>query len=356
VGGFKNTLREKYLNKTNNWVEKGGIWQDAWSQDLKLQAEQWLLPIFINNIDKLIEAKNYNAAFEYLSIFNHFLEKRALFYPPLYTALFKKLLIWHEKFYNAREDENSLCVQGTIEELIKKCLVSALQKYSSLFFDNLKAHTEGKENGYLEELFGFICGTFFNNIRKSSEIISIWGNENVKGCFPPAWKITHETMENEKNYIAKIWFAHFCYFAHPRINNHLEASFFDGSLEEISSELFPTVDPIIWSYILSFLYTHWEIGRRMQLLISKPKTFGFMSRGYHTTYESGIAIEEKAKEYLNKTYELALFLFEHGLLKDELKKCLDELENLPFEETEDKIGNKEQYNKIFNELLKRLDK
>ncbi len=358
--GFRSLLVEKYLEDENNWEEKSDAWYETWESDLDAKTEEQYLPKFIKDVDGFIKTNNYKDLYNYIAIYNFFSKKRNFLYPSILTKISDKLLEWDFEFFKNKDNESVFpefsISKYNVRDLIKKCLIFSLKKYSSLFFSLLNKHSKGKENDYLDDFFGnFVCEIFFQHIGESPERFAIWG-DGANGSFPSSWKVTKETAEDDKNHMSKVWYAVFLNFLGSKINDSSRIDI-DRNLEEASSKLFPSVEPLIWAPILTYIFS-WERGdNRMESLINKPKIFGFMGRSYHVSLSEGISLEEKQKIFINDTYKLAVVLFKNGLKKDELSKCIDELDRLThYDDTEiNKIMQRDQYKMILIELRNRLD-
>ena len=96
---------------------------------------------------------------------------------------------------------------------------------------------------YISSLFTIFYRVFFENIEKSMEKRDVWEH-----YFPKVWKVTKNNLENKENIISKISLNEFLQWAQVRIWKMEED--FDSHLDDISRNLFPKVEPIIWAKIL----------------------------------------------------------------------------------------------------------
>jgi len=196
---------------------------------------------------------------------------------------------------------------------------------------------------------------FFKNIAKSSESDSIWEN-----CFPKEWKITKNNLENKENIISKISLNEFLHWTQMRMWK-LEENF-DRDLDEVSRNLFPDVEPILWSRILIFIFSpHGD--NRMKFVLERSWTFGSMGR--FRTYSGDIeASKEESRRKMDEamqlaeeaekknTFELAYLLFKENFSKENLEKYIKSLQELKYKENSEKENKRLELLNIFNEMMK----
>ena len=227
------------------------------------------------------------------------------------------------------------------------------------FFECFKKHVEEykkekiedknrKTRRYIESLFRTFYQVFFENIKDAPEKYDIW-----EYYFPTEWKITKTNLENKDNYVSQISLDQFLRWASPRIQRPMED--FDEILDGAIKNLFPEIDPIVWSRILLFIYTPYDSGRRVKSVIEREWNFGFSGRGYVSFVGDKKEFEKEFKEHGQQqernAFELALFLFVKQFEKENLKKYIEELKAL---ESEYKDGPMEEGHRL--RLLYILDK
>jgi hypothetical protein len=133
--------------------------------------------------------------------------------------------------------------------------------------------------------------------------------------------MTKETLEDKSNFISKIWLNQFFQWGQSRIWESKNE--FDKNLDEVSSGLFPSVEPVLWAKILTLLMRPWTDNNRMKSLVEQGRNFGYASRVIVGSFES----EEKSSERLygqiksqeDSTLELALILFKREFTKEKLQ-------------------------------------
>jgi len=265
----------------------------------------------------------------------------SFFYPK---DFFKELLRWHylmwknEKKYLRREKDIKLwAIYGRISRLLDTIIINIVERilrgeedhvFFPLFKDSKEQYIEHKDDlKYLENLFGIFCPKFFDNIGKSPRPHDIWGH-----YFPKEWKVTKNNLENkETKYISKIWLIKFLEWAIPRIEHPKEGS--DVDLDTIVRELFPNVDPILWSEFLIFSFSTKTSESRVQSLIERVWNFGYVGRIFLGDYTNDFGENfRKREEALKKNTIGFIYYFNNKVIKTFTKKRLleykDELEQL----------------------------
>jgi len=232
------------------------------------------------------------------------------------------------------------------------------------FFNHFRRHVENykkefiesdKKHYYISSLFNIFYRVFFKNIEKSSESDSIWEN-----CFPKEWKITKSNLENKENIISKISLNKFLHWTQMRIWK-LEENF-DRDLDEVSRNLFPDVEPILWSRILIFIFSpHGD--NRMKFVLERSWTFGSMGR-FRTYSEDIEASKEESRRKMDEamqlaeeaeiknTFELACLLFKDNFSKENLEKYIKSLQELKYKKNSEKEIKRLELLNIFNEMMK----
>ena len=161
-------------------------------------------------------------------------------------------------------------------------------------------------------------------------------------------------IEDSQNILANIWLESFMNWASQRIlQNRNQENEWDKKLEGVTKGLFPSVDPITWSIILTFIMD----VRNVKVFIDTPRSFGFMSR-VHVSYDDEGKLREEMEEEEDQAIDLALLLFKREFSRKNLKKYIGDLEQLSYEkeDQEDKEDRRKQLKSIFENMLKRLEK
>ncbi|GAH54064.1 unnamed protein product, partial [marine sediment metagenome] len=132
----------------------------------------------------------------------------------------------------------------------------------------------------------------------------------------------------------------------------------DFVLGEVSSNLFPEVEPNLWAKFLVFVFPGFK--DKVKLAIEKPWDFGPTARVKF--YPSEMVKEEMYKKMFEdketekqKTYELACYIFEE-FSKENLKQYIKEIKDLKYPEGSDEENEKIEWLDIFNGMLEYLNK
>ncbi|MEW6408367.1 MAG: hypothetical protein AB1465_06810 [Patescibacteria group bacterium] len=361
---FRDSLRNKYLEEIDNLPEKEKIWILTWRKDISNTIyERSLIKKFTANIDALIRNKNFELLQRYLQNFFAFIDKRALYDWVIFGDFFRKILEWYFAICIEREaqkDEDTPKViaffetESILSRLIEKFVLSALQKGTAyLLFEELKKNIKDKNTKCIEQLFArSVCRVLFDNIADSQERYDIWEH-----YFPNEWKITKETLEDKSNTISKIWLNQFFHWAQGRIWEAKKD--FDKNLDNVASELFPSVEPILWAKILTLLMRPWTDNNRMKSLVERGTNFGFASRIMLGDFESAEQSSEQLHKYMKSqeeaTLQLALLLFKHEFTKEKLQGYIDNLKELKYNEGTREEARRNDFIAIFEKMISLLE-
>jgi len=145
-----------------------------------------------------------------------------------------------------------------------------------------------------------------------------------------------------------VWLNRFLEWSRSRIWS--EGKEWDKDLDEVSKELFPNIDPIVWAKILAFVMRPWS-GSRMQAIVEKDQNFGYIGRIF-TGWGDGVETDfaRQREEQLKETINLAVFIFGGIFTVGNLNQWLNELNNLSYLEDSDEYRRKEQWKEILSVL------
>ena len=380
--GHKMNLRFNYLEALKNIQDMEESWHSVWqTKNVNIQNEREFFKIFSTTIDQLLKStkKKLKTISKLLNDFYNFINNRSIAFLVIPEDVFPKILKWHFKIWRKKyelsgrkdklgERSNYSEISRILDDIFNNIEERSLkERMAYSFFDHFKRHAEHykekfvendkKCHYYIDYLFDVFCRVFFENIGKSPEKYAVW-----KHYFPEEWKI--KKINYEKNIIAKKLYSEFLQWARERICQVKEE--FDCDLDEISKNLFPEVEPILWARILIF-DTLYKYGNRMEFVLERPWNFGFAGRVriYSRDIESSkvepsrkmdeamqLAIEEETKN----TFELAYLLFKKEFSKENLEKYIKSLRELEPEYKEDSEKEKKRLRLLntFNEMLKFL--
>jgi hypothetical protein len=164
---------------------------------------------------------------------------------------------------------------------------------------------------YSADLLNLFFPVFFDNVEQSPESRIIW-----RDFFPKKWKATKQNLTDPNNVISRIAWHNFLLWAQERIWKADKP--FDKDLDEVSRNLFPEVDPILWSRILIFALSPYA-ENRVKSAIERPWNFGSMGRIRSFSEPLSESEDELRKDLARmfrseeereaqKTYELAFLL------------------------------------------------
>jgi hypothetical protein len=362
---FRNILRNKYLEEVTNLSEKEKVWSLTWRKDIpNILDERNFIKKFIINIDTLVNNDSLDMLMRYLQIFNEFIDKRSLYDSVIFRALFPRLLEWNFLFFKRENQEKEIDtkrwyiiyeIETNLKRLIERFVLSSLQKANSfLLFKILKEQTNGKDVNFLKSLFSqSICSIMFENVVNSNQHYDIWNH-----YFPNEWKITKETLEDPDNIMSRIWLRNFFQWAPNRILSVEEGNDFDEKLDDVAKELFPSVEPIMWAKILTFLFRPWSNNYRIKSLVEKRPNFGAFGRVYTSWDSEGKAEDSFFKaieEQSQATIEIALILFPSQFTKVKLEKFITELNALKYDDGMSEESQRRSFVSLFEKMISLVD-
>ncbi len=308
--------------------------------------------------------ENLNIALKLLSDFNNFIDARSTFFLMRPDGLFKNILAWHFEIWEKEHEyliEKNKLDEWSIYSEISRTLDSIFdqieerilkERASHSFFERLKKHCEKykkesvSHHDYVDSLLSIFYRVFFQNIEHSPERYDIWHH-----YFPKEWKITKNNLEDDENIISRISLQNFFQWAQERIWQSKEE--LDKELNDVSTNLFPEVAPILWAQILIFIFSQYSEDR-IRSIVERPWNFGYIGRVRVARFRGEndlgeFAEEERAEEI--KTFELAYILFEKEFSKDNLERYIQSLKNLTYPKESREDRHKERLLDLFSKML-----
>jgi hypothetical protein len=316
-------------------------------------------------------SENLKIISKLLGDFNNFINNRSTTFLVWPTGTFQKILELHfriwKKEYQYLSKENKLDQWGqysemsrTLDLIFRHIEVRALkERVASLYFQTLKKHVERHKKevvdnrSYAESLSATFYQVFFEHIANSPERYNIWEH-----YFPKEWKITKSNLENKENIISGVSLRNFLEWAQERIWQAKEE--FDQELNDVSSNLFPETEPILWARILIFIFSPYG-ENRMKSVIERRWNFGLSGRfriyaGEIDDKEPfGKFREEETRDIMN-TFELAYFLFQREFSKDNLKSYIESLKHLEYKQESENDKKRLELLNIFTKMLDSITK
>jgi len=177
-------------------------------------------------------------------------------------------------------------------------------------------------------------------------------------CFPKEWKISKTNLVDKENKLfSNLSLRCFLNWALHRINKATEEK--DFVLGEVSSNLFPEVEPNLWTKFLVFVFSGSK--DRVKLAIEKPWYFGPTARvkfypGEMDKEEMIKKMSEDIEMERQKTYELACYLFKKEFSKENIAQYINEIKNLEYPKESNEENEKIELLDIFNRMLEYLNK
>lgn len=378
IKGDKDEFRKSYLSDFKKTPDDQVVsWSDLWGTEVnkekKFLEKDYFVP-FSNQIDLLIvsdQESDWDTLSKLLDSYANNLELRNKTFLLVFDEFFPKILEWHQILWVKQYSEfgktkttpkqvpshHVFNVDQTISKMIKYVTKEALvgvngRAYS--YFKTLENHfdkyrdvqIEGAQHSYIYIKYIPVYEDCLNLISKSQEAYNIWSD-----YFPHDWKITKENYK--QNVVTQEWYSRFISWSQEKIWK--ENKEWNKELEEVSRELFPSVDPITWAKIYTFaLMGHSET--RVKKIIERGVSYGYGGRvftGSGDDFEKDFAALYEAE--VNASLDLALFLFGRVYTEKNLNNWLIELNNHNYEENSNEFKRKVVWTQIFKRLLEKIN-
>lgn len=296
-----------------------------------------------------------------LNDFSNFIEKRSTIFLTRLNGMFVGVLEWHFELWKKEHEllgqYNMLSqwsmysdLSRTIDSIFRQIEIRALKERAFFsFLKMLERHAEEYRNEsvssryYVESLFGSFYQIFFQNIYDSPERYNIWEH-----YFPKKWKVTKNNLQNSENIIASITLAKFFEWANARVWQTGDEKNFP--LDDVSRNLFPEVDPILWAAILIFVCSPYS-ENRLRSVIERPWNFGFMGRVKVYTKPQKEKISRIYEVEKKNAVDLAFNLFEEQFSESNLIGYIKSLEQLMYPEESLEETKRLRLKRIFTMML-----
>lgn len=351
VKGDSYNFRYSYLESIE---QKDGLvpaWRSVWdATNENSDIEQKFFNIFINKIESLLDVNKPIVVAHLIKDFSILSNKRSLFFMLGPDGAYKQILAWNHKVWLKKQGSNEWrdyrSIRFTLDEIIRNFYIRALKEnYGYLLFEHLKEHvTMVENNDYRQTLLYNFFPIFFHEIENCPE-----KNDILKHYFPPEWKMTRSNMQNDSNIVCKMSLTEFLNWAAQRIA--VPKNEYDFILDEVTRELFPETDPMIWATILTFLMTPYDPANRIESVIKAKWIFGHIGRTY--VYWAGDPDEDYRKQRQadkESTYELALIVFGQYLSNDKLSEYISVLNSLTYDSKSAEEKRQQRLLLMFEEL------
>jgi len=279
-------------------------------------------------------SENLKVIAKLLEDYSNFIEKRSNVYLIVLNEIFPKILEWHFSIWKKEHEllgeehdleewDNYRQILASLDDILENTQQRAFKEGNSYsFFRAFKKHVEKYKNEfvegkdekkfyYVESIISIFYVTLVENIRISKEKHDIWNH-----YFPPGWKITIDNIEKKENIVSKVLLSNFLDWARERFWQSEDRKEYDKLIDELASNLFPSVETILWAKLLTLVLKPWIDDDRMKSLVEEAPNFGLFSRVFVNFNDTGTKLHDIMRSHENNTMALAIFLFKNHLTKD----------------------------------------
>ncbi len=339
------------------------VWGIIWIAPIKeYQRERELFEIFRSQIERNLSLnkkkpliKDLRRSYTMIVNFKNALKKRSsaflvnlvLSHLELHYEVWRKEKHYRENNANTNlwfeYDKASAALSEMLEDIFKIFLEQRMS--INLILEEIDNFCKGLNNKeYLNDLFSIFTPILLDNADKIK-----WQH------FPQHWLITKDNILSKGNPIPNVIFGIFLEWCHGRIiQTQLE---FDAKLERVLHELFPTLDPTLWSEFLLLAFSQGDPSSRIQTVLERRKSFGLMSRTFFSGETSIENIEDtyyKVKEIQRKAVIEFIYIFptwQAEFSSENLKMYKKELERLKYEGDSSKESRRTHLLELVNMML-----
>lgn len=381
VKGDKDDFRLGYFTKPllplspqDKVVSWGNFWSTDWNKEKRFIEKDFFVAFSVQ-IDSILqsdEKEKWDILPKLLEGFLNNIQNRNKIFILVFPEFFPKVLEWHFifwkrqflKFAKDKEDRNETEVDiktfeadHIVDQIIRYVTKEALTGNTGnafSYFKHLEDHVDkhateqivGSQHTYVYIEHLPIYNDILDQLPKSREAYDIWGH-----YFPAKWKITISNLKD--HIVSRVWLNRFIEWSRSRIWS--EGKEWDKDLDEVSKELFPSVDPIVWAKILAFVMRPWS-GSRIQAMVEKDQNFGYIGRIF-TGWGDGVETDfaRQNEEQLKETINMALFIFGGIFSIANLDQWQSELNNLSYPKDSDEYRKAEHWKEILKVLKERSE-
>jgi len=306
-------------------------------------------------IDNLVTASKL------ISDFDNFLSNRSSIFISRIDGILVTILEWHFDSWKKESEyissDAALNTWATYNNL-SRSLVSIFEKieiraiserlsaysFFKILDDHIMNHINEPTgtNNYCETVLDDFYRVFFSHISDSADKHNIW-----RHYFPHKWKVSIANLTSDKHILPYSTLNNYLSYSSERIANPIEGK--DYNLDEITRNIFPEVDPILWSRILIFMYSPYG-ENRAKSVIERPWNFGVFGRTHVFGTDSVSSTEKVFKTEEAATLELTNFLFKNELSTDNLELYLKELDSLKYDDESEYETKRKRLLSLFKSL------
>lgn len=305
---------------------------------------------------------NLRLASKLLGDFSSFLGNRSTFFLLKPNGIFKTILKWHfdvwkkeHEYLNQTKKSDQWFIYSELyrilDLIVEQMEVSVLKDEVGTaypFVKILKEHVDCYKNFFLDDHHSYadsLFNTFYRVFFGDFELSKV-GHDILRNFFPEEWKITKSNMEDTKNIIAKISLQYYLEWAQRRIWQ--PKGDFDAALNDISTNLFPETNPILWAMILIFLFSPYG-ENRVASVVETTWNFGLIGRVQVGGDWETIRRNSESEE--SKTLALAYYLFKEEFAKDKIQSYIVSLTKLTYDKASKEESRRLQLLHLFEKLL-----
>jgi hypothetical protein len=326
--------------------------------------------------------RNIETVARLLFDFSNSLDKRS----PIFLVIFDEVLpqilewdltAWRHKWLTEPENrdraewinwvELSHMLGSIVEKIGERAIEAKQDLFSTCFLKFFHTHVnlhkneqvliETRPRYYLEDLFRIFYKLVFGKVAGSDESNYFWE------VFPDEWKVRKSNIVGGNSFIPLLSWNEFQGLAEQKIRSGTE----DLKLNDVMTNLFPEIEPRVWSIILLLVFASYDPENRTKSVIERDwNRFGFSFKSHVFSF-SGEPTKEaveaafKANEArkLGETqnaYELAHLLFRGFFTEELLKQCLKETNELQFDEKSPESRKKLKLLEVLEGLMANLKK
>ena len=366
--GNKFNLRFNYLRSLDDNKDIEEAWRSVWQgEKINHENEQEFFNIFKIAVNKLLANNNLVTASKLINDFDNFISNRSSIFISRIDGSLVTILEWHfDSWEKESEYVNSDAVLNTwatynnlsralvsiFEKIEIRAISERLSAYSffKILGDHIMKHINEPTatNNYCETVLDDFYRVFFSHISDSADKHNIWRHN-----FPLKWKVNIANLTSDEHILPYTTLNNYLSYSSDRIANPIEGM--DYNLDEITRNIFPEVDPILWAKILIFLFSPYG-ENRAKSVIERPWNFGVFGRT-HVYSTDSVSIREKVfKTEEAATLELATILFKEDLSTANLDMYLEELESLKYDDESEYGKKRKRLLSLFKSMKSYVDR
>lgn len=314
---FKQKKRIKYLKNIKEPIEVFEVWSIILSDEKLLEKNQiGFIDVLITTLKK-IEIKNdsisKNLYSELLHLLSNSIEKVNFAYVGVYENLTNYLLSYYSSPNNRL---NSRVKNILLFKLLKYGIKEdKIRVYDYLFFKEAEKFFKIQDNR--THLPDFYSDLLNHLVRiEDIDVKNLWENDFLRNN-----TITKEKLKNREvpNVTRQLLYKYVSFFQNQtEKDSHNEVKQYGSFLNQVTLEVFPTIKPVLWFYILLFyrqrgfgILSEDMIYNRIQGWYSKKEKIFFHPR---ITIGFGEHMDEQHNK--EKSQQETIFILKHILSKE----------------------------------------